>query len=324
MATIAENLDRIVDAKEAIRGAITAKGVQVPSDAKIDEYSTFIGQIEGGGVNVTEVISKFIGNQYDGTIDLSLYPWGLREYGLCYTRFNKVVLHPSYTAIPESFCRSMLNLTEIDLSNITRIYDGAFNGCINLENIIWNDDMTDINANAFRYCHALSSINLPSNLVTLGDNAFADCGNISSIVLPETLKSIGNRAFSHNKIDEVVIPDSVELLGNSVFTKQGDARINKITLGRGIVKYHGEIKDIARNYVFQDNLEEIGNDTFYGTRDEIETITFLGTTPPIFGDASEGDDFRENPNIILYCPAESLEAYKTAYPPYADKFQAIQ
>lgn len=324
MATIAENLDRIVDAKEAIRGAIIDKGVQVPSDAKIDEYSTFIGQIEGGGVNVTEVISKFIGNQYNGTIDLSIYPWGLRSYGLAYTQFNKVILHPTYTEMPASFCLGMFNLTEIDLSNITYIHNHTFDNCVNLENIIFNDDTTDIENNAFSNCHALTSINLPSNLVTLGAYAFDGCENISSIVLPESLKSIGNRAFSHTNIDEIVIPDSVELLGNSVFTKQGDARINKITLGRGIVKYHGEIKDVARNYIFQDNLEEIGNDTFYGTRDEIETITFLGTTPPIFGDASEGDDFRENPNIILYCPAESLEAYKTAYPPYADKFQPIQ
>lgn len=75
MATIAENLDRIVGAKEAIKGAIINKGVQVPSDAKIDEYSTYIGQIQGGGggidANIFNLIISGENPTYIDTLDLS-------------------------------------------------------------------------------------------------------------------------------------------------------------------------------------------------------------------------------------------------------------
>lgn len=44
MSVITE-LNRITDAKDAIRQAIIAKGVNVPADATIDTYATYISQI---------------------------------------------------------------------------------------------------------------------------------------------------------------------------------------------------------------------------------------------------------------------------------------
>lgn len=47
--TIATNLQRIIDAKAAIKAAIAEKGVEVPDAEKLDTYYSYIDQIGGGG-----------------------------------------------------------------------------------------------------------------------------------------------------------------------------------------------------------------------------------------------------------------------------------
>lgn len=47
--TIAENLDRIINAKEAIKEAIVSKGGQVTEDARIDQYPAAIEALPSGG-----------------------------------------------------------------------------------------------------------------------------------------------------------------------------------------------------------------------------------------------------------------------------------
>lgn len=42
-------LDRLVAAKESMRQSIINKGVNVPEDAKIEDYPEYILQIQGGG-----------------------------------------------------------------------------------------------------------------------------------------------------------------------------------------------------------------------------------------------------------------------------------
>ena len=49
MGTIAQELTRIQTAKSDIKTSIEAKGVQVPSNALISDYNTYINQITGGG-----------------------------------------------------------------------------------------------------------------------------------------------------------------------------------------------------------------------------------------------------------------------------------
>lgn len=111
MATIAENLNRIVDAKEAIKGAIIDKGVQVPSDAKIDEYSTFIGQIQGGGGEDT--LKMYIDGTIvkDGVLDLSNYDTLLDSMfnnDRWRNNIDKIILSQNIETIPDS-CFQWIN-----------------------------------------------------------------------------------------------------------------------------------------------------------------------------------------------------------------------
>lgn len=48
---ISTQIARLTQAKADIKAAIEAKGVTVPSSAKLDDYDTYVGQISGGGGN---------------------------------------------------------------------------------------------------------------------------------------------------------------------------------------------------------------------------------------------------------------------------------
>lgn len=58
--SVASEITRLQNAKTSIRNAITAKGVTVPSTAKLDTYASYIGNISAGTAIPTQTI------QYDG------------------------------------------------------------------------------------------------------------------------------------------------------------------------------------------------------------------------------------------------------------------
>ena len=72
MATIAQNIARIQQAKEDLATAIEAKGVTVPSATTIDGYATLVGQIQtgGGGTDYSQQYLTF--KSMDGG-DISCY-----------------------------------------------------------------------------------------------------------------------------------------------------------------------------------------------------------------------------------------------------------
>lgn len=53
--SIKTEITRITNAKTAIKDAITAKGVTVPSAASIDDMAGYIGQIEASGGDADKV-----------------------------------------------------------------------------------------------------------------------------------------------------------------------------------------------------------------------------------------------------------------------------
>lgn len=50
--SIENELNRLQSAKESIRTAVASKGIEIPEDATLDTYSTYIDLIEGGSGNM--------------------------------------------------------------------------------------------------------------------------------------------------------------------------------------------------------------------------------------------------------------------------------
>ena len=89
------------------------------------------------------------------------------------------------------------------------------------------------------------------------------------------------------------------------------------TIGGGAISYCSSLTSVT----IPDSVTSIGGGAFSGCS-SLTSVTIQATTPPTLGaNALIGT----NANLIIYVPAESLEAFKTAtnWSTYADRIQAI-
>lgn len=85
--------------------------------------------------------------------------------------------------------------SEIDGKMVTRIGDGAFEGCGDLTSIIIPEGVTRIGNFAFHDCNCLTSINIPNGVKSIGYMTFYSCKCLASITIPDSVTSIGEFPF---------------------------------------------------------------------------------------------------------------------------------
>ncbi|MBO5085740.1 MAG: leucine-rich repeat protein [Paludibacteraceae bacterium] len=88
-------------------------------------------------------------------------------------------------------------------------YDGAFEGCSNLFEIVLPNTIDTIGDYAFYGCGKLSYINFPDNLIYIGSVAFEKCA-LTDVILPNTVKYIGHGAFNCESLESFTFPEYLE------------------------------------------------------------------------------------------------------------------
>ncbi|MGN0490791.1 leucine-rich repeat protein [Ruminococcus sp.] len=83
-----------------------------------------------------------------------------------------------------------VNLTDINLSDVSVIYSEAFKNCINLKNVELGS-VTEINSKAFDGCKSLESITIPASVNYIYSGIFANCDSLRTINVAE-----GNTKYS--------------------------------------------------------------------------------------------------------------------------------
>ena len=78
---------------------------------------------------------------------------------------------------------------------VSRILNGAFDGCINLKNVIIPDKITSIEMSTFTKCSGITSIIIPDGVTRIGSDAFSFCTGLTSIIIPYGVTSIEDYAF---------------------------------------------------------------------------------------------------------------------------------
>lgn len=78
---------------------------------------------------------------------------------------------------------------------VTSVGDGAFEDCVNLENVNLPSGLVSIGDSAFCGCAALPVIDMPDSVESIGESAFEACENLADISVPDGVKSIGAFAF---------------------------------------------------------------------------------------------------------------------------------
>ncbi|MBQ4339226.1 MAG: leucine-rich repeat protein, partial [Clostridia bacterium] len=95
---------------------------------------------------------------------------------------------------------------------------GPFDGCVNLNVIEFEDDITKIPDQLFNSCEGLLSVTIPNSVVEIGDSSFAQCNNLTSVSIPESVVTIANYAFAECvSLSSVSLPSHLEYLGNASF-----------------------------------------------------------------------------------------------------------
>ncbi len=139
--------------------------------------------------------------------------------------FNEY-LNAKYLGDSENPFSTLIKVLDTTLSSYiinpdTKIICGsAFNSCINLENIIIPEQVTQIGDNAFYNCANLSSIKIPSSVNCMGNKVFYNCTNLSNVTFEtdSSLTAFESETFSNcTALSNIIIPDSVTSIKDRAF-----------------------------------------------------------------------------------------------------------
>lgn len=193
-------IDRLRAAKADIIQAVSAKGVTVPADIKLDSVPALIRQIpEGSGTG---------GDQFAALIDRSITQisndqvTSVGTNALQYCKNLVSVSFPAVTAVYNnglSFCEK---LTAVSMPNVETIGAYVFQNCSTLTTIDL-PKLTKMGLNSFANNPKLTSINLPV-ITSISSSAFRSCPEITQLDFP-AVTSINSNAFSSCSALETLI-----------------------------------------------------------------------------------------------------------------------
>lgn len=305
--SIATEISRLQTAKSDLKTAIEAKGVTVPSSAKIDTYDDYVSQISGGGGDTPSAFTS----------------WSYNDYG----KPTNIVIKNGVTSIPMYFQRFNKTLTSCTIpSSVTTIDSYAFDNCSGLSSLTVPSSVTTINSYAF------------SNLSNSLTSAF-DASNINLTNVAPNTQINGIFSSSHLK-GNITIPNNM-LSGStsgysstcydmfsSAYAKESNLNIdvyaNNRIIPRGMfdLSYSNNNSDYLRLTVHGTPLY-LSSASFGCSTGG--TVTFTDcTTPP---DAPKYDTSYTSPFYhfrgTLYVPSSGLDAWKEKYTGISTQIKAI-
>ena len=183
---------------------------------------------------------------------------------------------------------------------MTRIGEGAFDGCNSLTDIIVAEGNAVYDSRGG--CNAIietssnilitgcSATIIPEGVTSIGDDAFSECSSLTAINIPEGVTSIGSYAFSScSSLTAIIIPEGVKSIGSNAF--YNCRYIESIVLPNGL-----ETIDFSA-FAFCPNLEEV--------------YCYAENIPSAKPNAFDGSNLK---HAVLHVPDGSIDSYKAASP----------
>jgi len=97
-------------------------------------------------------------------------------------------------------------------------YSCQLEGCDNLTEVVWPDDIREIPFEMFRGCSSLKQMDIPATIRELPEKCFRDCKQLVSVTLHEGLQKIGSECFCYcNALTSISIPQTVTAIEGSTF-----------------------------------------------------------------------------------------------------------
>ena len=186
---------------DAFQNCKSIRSVTIPEGVKEIGSWAFSGCENLISISIPESV-EIIGNKaFDKTPWFFSQPKGVILAGrvvIGYTGDEKDIIIPEETkSIGSCAFENCITLTEVSFQeNVTMIGWEAFKGCTNLRNVRFSEGLTNIEGYAFQGCQSITELVLPEGVQTLGWCAFDSCINLSKVVIPRSVTKIGLGAFS--------------------------------------------------------------------------------------------------------------------------------
>ena len=190
-----------------------------------------------------------------------------------------------YVLMKETPSDAIIGLSKVTLGDgVESIGVSAFENCLTLQEIVFNNTLKTISDYAFKRCYDLTEINLPASLLTIGNNTFQKCEKLTHVYFNNGL-NIGFNAFSECSSLEYVVIDDTNKWFNMVFDSpsanplfyahklyklkdNGDlTSVTMLTTPEGIRRINDYLLYNCQNLVifqFKNEITEIGSNAFNG------------------------------------------------------------
>lgn len=179
-----------------------------------------------------------------------------------------------------SMAFSYTNITSLEIPDtVVEIGSYAFSECESLKKVVLGKSMTAVPDSMFQGCTNLSNIEWSENINTIERSAFSHTG-FTTINLPNTITEIEGEAFSYmDNLEEFVFPDSVtEITG--YFVLEHCEKLEKVTIGKGInsiPEYSFSDSPSINELIIPANVTDIHSNIFgEGTFDAYARPTIYG------------------------------------------------
>ena len=90
------------------------------------------------------------------------------------------------------------------------LFQGSFDGCSSLTQIIIPSSITEIGNFAFYGCSSLTQVTIPSSLTEIERSTFNGCSSLTQITIPSSVTKIGSYAFELcSSLTQITIPSGI-------------------------------------------------------------------------------------------------------------------
>lgn len=311
MATIAQNLQKIIDSKAAIKTSINNKGGSVTDSTPLDEYSTAIDNLPsgGGGSSYVKPAEDSVVESYsdgvssDAACSLACYLEEIKFYskyqitygGLLLTgnsygvnkSTKKITLPSGQYSFGSNLCKKSVALEEV-LGNVSvdSIGSDTFSNCTNLK----------VFSPSFSTCTSINSYAFFGCGFNVWYNDHSTAGQLGDVVLRDGC-TVVNQAFNGANFNSISVncatleQNALGILGTTVTIGANCTSIHYATLA-----YDGDLRYTS------------GTTFSRASGINVTTLIMKGTTPPQLS-------FKFNPDSSLqhiYVPASAVSTYKAA------------
>lgn len=223
--SIVDEITRLTSAKADIKAAIEAKGVSVPSSAKLDAFPSYVSAISGGAADpviqalaVTANGTYIAPNGIDGYSPVTVYVQsaaGSNENEIINRSLSGTYVNDTVTFIGE-YAFYGTSIQHAAFPNVTNVRTAGFMYCPSLRTINL-PAVTSLGRATFSWCFSLASVSFPE-LVSTEYGVFTQCGELSYVSFPK-IRNLGSSAFERcSKLREVFLGASLTKIGATTFS----------------------------------------------------------------------------------------------------------